>query len=221
MLDTRQYRTNQVCTPGEQSGSAYVFPSSCPELLDESRSLLGTRQEQWLDKELGNSKGQIWNVIAQSTLFGQRIVNTSGGKPQRVWNDGWDGYPVSRKKILEKVKTANVENFVVIGGDVHEYWVGYIKDDYANKLSGVLGFEFCGTSITSLNSGNDTASRHKPNPHYVFSEGLRRGYSLVEITPESLTVHLRSVKSVETRTSDIETLASFRVLNGSKKLERL
>lgn len=220
MLDCRQYRSPQVCTPGSAFGSAYIVPELCPELADEARSLLGPQQERWLDAELHGSRAQTWTLIGQSTLFGPRRVISSGGPPQRVWNDGWDGYPAARRRLLDSVKRHATPNLVVLGGDVHEHWVGLIKEDYANPASATLGVEFCGTSLTSPNGGRSTEPRQRLNPHFLYAEGLRRGYGLMNITPEDLTVELRAVRSVESRRSDIETIASFRVRAGSRLIER-
>ena len=218
MLDTRQYRDKQACNPNSQDGSATVSLSSCEKLLDESRTLLGEKQEAWLESQFKKSGNQTWNIIGQSTLFGARVYNTVEGK--KVWNDGWDGYPISRKKITTHLDKYQVSNPVILGGDVHENWVGYIKEDYSNSLSKVLGVEFCGTSITS-NDGKNTTARQRVNPHFIYSEGLRRGYCIAEVTDQAMTVHLRAVKDTSNRKTDIETLAIFKVANGSNKLERV
>jgi alkaline phosphatase D len=109
---------------------------------------------------------------------------------------------------------------VIFGGDVHENWVGYVKEDYANPNSKVLGYEFCGTSITS-DSNKNTAGRQKVNPHFIYSEGKRRGYLVAEFTKDKLVVNLRAVIDHKTKESDIETLASFKMISGSKQIEML
>lgn len=216
VLDTRQYRDIQACTAGGKAGSSGVDPDTCESLASEARSMLGTQQEQWLLKQLEHSSDQAWTVIAQPTLFGPRIYRTAEGR--RVWNDGWDGYPATRKRIVDGLLKSKVANPVVFGGDVHENWVGYIKEDYANPRSRVLGFEFCGTSITS-DDGRSTIDRQRNNPHFIYSEGMRRGYSVAEFTKDKLVVNLRAVVDHKAKNSAIETLATFQVNNGSKKLE--
>ena len=42
---------------------------------------------------------------------------------------------------------------MVLGGDMHENWVGHVKADYSRADSEAIGVEFCGTSITSRSSG--------------------------------------------------------------------
>lgn len=218
VLDTRQYRDVQACNPSGKTGSSFVDPATCEMLSTEERSILGTKQEEWLHKQLVNSSDQTWTVISQATLFGTMVYRTAAGK--KVWNDAWDGYPASRKRIQEDLASNKVANPVIFGGDVHENWVGYVKEDYANPRSKVLGFEFCGTSITS-GGGKSTATRQNANPHFIYSEGLRHGYSVAEFTKDSLVVNLRAVIDHKAKESGIETLASFKMVSGSKKIEML
>jgi alkaline phosphatase D len=218
VLDNRQYRDVQACNPTGKNGSSVIAHETCETLPSQARSILGSQQEEWLLKQMENSSDQTWTVISQTTLFGAMVFQTAEGK--KVWNDGWDGYPASRKRIQDGLARNKVANPVIFGGDVHENWVGYVKEDYSNPISKVLGFEFCGTSITSDGNRN-TAGRQKVNPHFIYSEGMRRGYSVAEFTKDSLVVNLRAVLDHKTKKSDIETLASFKMISGSKKIEIL
>lgn len=221
MLDNRQYRSAQACTRSPGFGSEYIVPQECPTLADENRSMLGAEQERWLERQLASLPAPTWTLIGQSTLFGQRQVSSGGDRPARVWNDGWDGYPAARARLLQAVQHHGVGNLVVLGGDVHENWVGAILQDYANPRSKALGVEFCGTSITSPNGGRNTQARLKANPHFTYAEGLRRGYGLMDVNAQELLVHLRAVDTVEAPQSEVETLARFRVRAGSAKIEPL
>lgn len=216
MLDTRQYRSPQVCTPSGKTGSGVLDPKSCELLLDESRSMLGLQQEAWLEKQLQNGKDYAWNMIGQSTLFGQVLLSYAEGP--KIWNDGWDGYPVSRTRITNQLIKHKVPNPVVLGGDVHESWVGYIKEVYGSPTSKAVGVEFCGASISSY-EGRNTSIRQKRNPHFIFSEGQRMGYTLMEVNTNELRVSIRAVKDHRQKTSEIETLAKFQVPAGAPKIE--
>lgn len=215
MLDGRQYRSPQACTPGGKTGSGSVDPKTCELLADEQRSLLGQLQEQWLEKQLQSSKDQIWNLIAQPTLFGSCSFNTADGT--KIWNDGWDGYPAARTRLINQLIKYQVPNPVILGGDVHENWVGYIKEDYERTSSKTVGVEFCGTSISSYD-GKSTAARQKRNPHFIFADGTRKGYAIAEFSKKEMLVHLRVVKDHRQKESDIETLASFKVIAGSPQI---
>lgn len=219
LLDDRQYRDAQVCTRGGKLGSGNVDPSACAALSDPKRTLLGAPQEAWLDRTLaGASKG--WNIVGQQTLFGPRGLAPAGSGPI-VWNDGWDGYPAARTRMLDQLRKHEVANAVLLGGDMHENWVGHVKADYAAAKSPSIGVELCGTSITSRSAGNEkTAERLANNPHFVFADSERKGYGVAEFTPRRLTATLRVVSDVTKKDPAIETLAKFTVEAGSAKLER-
>jgi alkaline phosphatase D len=218
MLDTRQYRHPQVCTPGERSGSALIDPARCDALADPQRSLLGRAQEQWLEQQMADAQGPGWNLLAQSTLLGASITRTREG--EKIWNDGWDGYPAARARLTGQLQRHRVPNVVMLGGDVHENWVGYIKRDYSDPGSESLGVELCGTSISSRNS-RSTQARLQRNPHFIYAEGTRRGYGLLHISHEALVVHLRALIDPRDRHTGIETLARFRLASGCGQLVQL
>jgi alkaline phosphatase D len=110
---------------------------------------------------------------------------------------------------------------VILGGDVHENWVGHVLADYERPGAKALGVEFCGTSISSRSGGNArTARRLAENPHFVFAEGERKGYGLCEFTPGRLTTTLRVVEDVQRADSGIQTLATFSVAAGQPVIER-
>ena len=221
LLDARQYRDPQVCNKDDARGSSMVNPAQCDIWHDPKRTLLGQAQEQWLAAEFsGNfAKTSAWNVLGQSTLFGQRDFKIGPG--QTLWNDGWDGYAAARTRLTDALQKHAVSNPVFLGGDIHENWVGHIKANYADPGSAAVGVEFCGTSITSRSGGNSKLTeRLAENPHFVFADAQRKGYGVVEFTPRELTTTLRVVDDVTRKDTRIETLASFHVQNGVPLIER-
>ncbi|MBI2768636.1 MAG: alkaline phosphatase D family protein [Burkholderiales bacterium] len=218
LLDDRQYRDPQACTRDGKRGSGYVNPAACEAWNDPRRTLLGEAQERWLDGALANA-GPGWTVVGQQTLFGQRDVKP--GPQQSLWNDGWDGYSAARGRFVESLQRHKVANPVLIGGDVHENWVGHVKADYSRPDSATLGVELCGTSLTSRSSGNDkVAGRLAENPHFVFADSLGRGYGVAEFTPGRMTATLRVVDDVTRQDTKIATLARFVVQAGRPQLEK-
>ena len=107
-----------------------------------------------------------------------------------------------------------------LGGDVHENWVGHVKQDYAKPGSPAVGVEFCGTSISSRSGGNaQTAQRLANNPHFVFADAQHRGYGLLDFTPHQLRTTLRGLDDVSRQDSSVATLASFVVQSGRPVVE--
>ena len=222
LLDTRQHKDPQVCTRDGALGSATVDPATCPAWQDPSRSLLGFKQERWLHDEMATpqARGSGWNVLGQSSLFGQRDFRPGPG--QTFWNDGWDVYAGARIRLTQALQQQAVANPVLLGGDLHENWVGHVKADYADPASASVGVEFCGTSITSRSGGNaKIAQRLAENPHFVFADAQAKGYGVVEFTPTQLTATLRVVDDVTRRDTRIATLASFTVQSGRPVIERV
>ncbi|HYF18480.1 MAG TPA: alkaline phosphatase D family protein [Ramlibacter sp.] len=217
LLDGRQYRHPQACAPADRR-AAPADPTACPALDDPSRSLLGAAQEQWLEQAFAQA-GPGWTVIGQQTLFGQRDLQPGAGEV--LWNDGWDGYRPARRRLTDALQRHAVANPVFLGGDVHEHWVGHVKADYGRPDSAVVGVEFCGTSVTSRpGSPERTAIRLKENPHFVFADGLHRGYGLVDFTPQRLTATLRGLDDATVPFAQARTLATFVVEAGRKRLVR-
>ena len=219
MLDDRQYRDPNICSPNAQ-GSAIIDPKSCPELKAPERSILGGEQEKWLINKLKNSNQSIWNVIGQPTLYAQRYFPSND--QLLIWNDGWDGFPAARQRLNQALIQNQVKNVVLFGGDVHENWVSYIKADYDKQDSAILGVEFCGTSLTSIGEGAKYIdARLSKNPHFIFAEATKKGYGIAEFTPKALTVSLRVLTNAQNEDASIETLAKFVVQSHSNKIIRL
>jgi len=224
MLDARQYKDPQPCPKDGKLGSNTFNPANCADWSAPQRTMLGTQQERWLDGELGKTghDAKHWSVLGHQSLFGQRDFKSGAGKT--LWNDGWDGYPAARTRLTDSLRKNAVTNAVMLGGDVHENWVGHVKADYADLKSATVGVEFCGTSITSR-SGNTSRAKVEEwlveNPHFVFAETHAKGYGVVEFTPKQLTTTLRVVDDVTRKDAKIETLASFTVQAGHAVVEKI
>ena len=229
LLDPRQYKDPIVCTSDGRLGSSTFDPTRCAPWADPARSMLGTAQETWLAGHLGqNAPG--WPVVGQGSVLGPRDFKP--GPDTTLWNDGWDGYPAARRRLTDmfaKRQTAQssanpLQTAVVLGGDVHENWVGHIKRDYADAQSANVGVEFCGTSITSR---SNNAARHvvdgwlAENPHFTFADNRAKGYGLCDFTPVQLTTTLRVVDDVTRKDAAISTLAVFEVRAGRAVLGRV
>jgi alkaline phosphatase D len=222
MLDARQYKSPQVCTRDGKRGSSTVNPATCAAWADPARSMLGLEQERWLDAGWASTQTRStgWNIVGQQSLLGQR--DWRAGPEQNLWNDGWDGYTATRTRLTDSTRKNAVPNLVVLGGDVHENWVGQIKSDYAMPASAAVGVEFCGTSITSRSGGNaKLAETLAENPHFVFADAEHKGYGVVDIGPKQLKTTLRAVSDVTRQDASIETLVEFSVSSGCAFVERI
>jgi alkaline phosphatase D len=211
LIDDRQYRSHQPCVGPGRGGSAVV--EDCAARLDPALTMMGPTQERWLETSLDRSRTR-WNVIGQQTLMAQ--LDRKPGPGQQFWTDGWDGYPVARRRLLEYIGTRKPANPVVIGGDVHMYWVADLKPDFDDARSPVVATEIVGTSITSQNGRkqSDVDAIMADNPHIHYGNPTRRGYVRVEVTPARMQVDLRAMRSVTQPREPIDTVASFVVEDG-------
>jgi len=220
MLDDRQYRSSQACPRPGRGGSNTVDADQCPERADAARTMLGAEQENWLFRELQSSGGR-WNIIAQQTLMAQ--LGAEVGGLRRFWTDGWDGYPAARARLLRHIEKHRPVNPIVIGGDVHSNWVCDLKSDFDDERSPAIAAEFCGTSISSPSSWRQERAEDaaRKNPHVKFTNTEKRGYTLIDLTPEKLTAHLRVIDDAARPAPSVATLASFVVENGIPGARRL
>ncbi|WP_230137477.1 alkaline phosphatase D family protein, partial [Peribacillus frigoritolerans] len=180
-----------------------------PESLDPKRTLLGPEQEQWLTDNLSKSKTK-WNVLPQQIFFAQRNYGTPTAPKFSM--DSWDGYPAARDRLIDVIKSNNLENLVVLTGDVHASWAANLKADFDDPNSKIFGVEFVGTSITSGGNGADkradTDKILSQNPHIKFFNDYR-GYVRCKVTPEQWKADYRVVPFVTEPGADISTRASF------------
>ncbi|MFD3485722.1 alkaline phosphatase D family protein [Streptomyces sp. NPDC058665] len=201
ILDTRQYRSNQV------QGANWQVPG--PESKDPRRTMTGETQERWLLDGWKNSNA-TWNLLAQQVTFAQRRdVPRSDFK---LSMDAWDGYTASRKRVLDGAKAAGLDNLMVLTGDVH---VGYgfdLKEDFDDPTSRVVGTEIATTSVSSGMDGVDKPSNWSSltsaNPHMKYYNG-RRGYTTFALTQERATVTFNTLTSVTEPGSALTRAASF------------
>ncbi|WP_082235265.1 alkaline phosphatase D family protein [Halobacillus massiliensis] len=202
VLDTRQYRSDQA--NGDKSSP------QTEESLDPSRTLLGSEQEQWLLDRMDHSEAQ-WNVLAQQIFFSKRNYGPSEEEPLFSM-DGWDGYTPARDRITDFANYKELNNLIVLTGDVHASWASNLLADFNDITSRVLGAEFVGTSITSGGNGADkradTERILEQNKHIKFFNDYR-GYVRCKVTPTRWKTDYRVIPFVTHQGADISTRASF------------
>jgi alkaline phosphatase D len=211
VLDNRQYRSDQPCGEGRRGGGNLV--EGCATRLEAAQTMLGPEQERWLLRGLERSRAR-WNVIAQQQLMAELLQRTRTGA-EAYWSDGWDGYAAARGRILAHIETRRPANPVVIGGDIHSFWVTDLKADFRDPRAPAVATEFVTTSITSLAVPYEVFAAALPdNPHVRFFDGRQRGYVRCTVTPERWQTDLRVVSDVRDRGATARTLASFLIEDG-------
>jgi alkaline phosphatase D len=225
VLDDRQYRDYQACPPNQKSGAGTVWRDQCAALDDPKRSLLGTRQEAWLDKGL-KANAAVWTLIGQQTLMAH--MNQALGPEfdkgrESFWTDGWNGYQPARERLLTSLKQAQAQgrslDTLVMGGDVHAWYLAdlQLQKDVVERgmKSAILATEVCGTSISARSWPQTVTERVVRNlPHYRYGRSDKRGYTLIDLDAKEAKIKLRAVADVKLSESPIETVADFSVERG-------
>jgi alkaline phosphatase D len=217
VLDLRQYRSNQACEMPDWRAGRVVDISACPDLNDPARTMLGPYQERWFQLNFART-GAVWTIIAHSLMM--MGFDQIPGPARGAYTDNWGAYPAARRKILDQVKARKPANVVAIGGDIHSYFVGEVKDDDADPNSASLIAEFVCTSITS--ESYNTAlfeALQAENPNIKYVNDRLRGYVLCDLDRTRWLSSLRVVDTVHTRDGDFRTLAQFAVENGKPGIQ--
>ena len=175
--------------------------------------MLGHAQEHWLDEQFQRS-ATPWNLIAQQTLMAPLTVPGKVGTPARLRTDGWDGYPLSRQRVLDSMVGRELRNPVVVGGDLHAFYAADLHG-HPGRASPVVASEFVGTSITSQAADQRYYDSLKAaNPHIHHADGTQRGYLRMTISRDWLQADLMGLDDVRRADSGITRQAGFVVAAG-------
>ena len=209
VLDTRLYRSNQVCGDSE-------FAVGCTERLREDRTMLGDAQEEWLIDNLERSE-VTWDVIANQVKFAK--IDYRPGPKQSFTMDHWDGY-ATEQNTVKRALEEHADNPVIVTGDIHFNMANDIKS--ADDPSKTIGAEFVGTSISSGGDGTDqdplfnVALNRNDNWKYF---NMMRGYTRCTVTPEEWTTEYRVVEYVTDPGAPVRTDATFTIEEGQPGLQ--
>ncbi|KAK5624377.1 hypothetical protein RRF57_000093 [Xylaria bambusicola] len=221
VLDTRNY---------DRSITSLDWNDNYIDLIrdDASRTLMGSRQENWFYRELSKSsdRGAAWRIIGNQILF-SRIYESYG-----LSGDNWSGYSANRNRTLKHLYDNNIGNNVFLAGDSHQNWVSDLvwldeKEYDPETGDGSIGVEFAGTAVSS--TGQDSPIlparaqaeyRVGNNSQLQWQDGYYRGYILLSVKQDSVQAQFYGSPSVASRNSWDLPLANFTVLNGENKLAR-
>jgi alkaline phosphatase D len=203
-----------------------------PALLDPERSLLGPEQEAWLVGELDRSQAQgtRWRLIGQQVMFGQ-LQNPLLGPGCVLTTDQWDGYGASRERVLLALEQGSIDNVVFLTGDIHSSWASDIShnpfDPAIYEAATGLGsraVEFVTPGITSpgiedpSEAANLQALAAATHPHIKFTELMRRGYLLVDVTHERVQAEWYHVETLLTRDPSVQLAQMLQVRAGENRV---
>ncbi|MES2684747.1 MAG: alkaline phosphatase D family protein [Pseudomonadota bacterium] len=223
LTELRMHRSPHPCGEGSFGERQLVLEAGCTARNDAGRTMLGSKQKQWLLSTLRQSSAQ-WRVLGLPIPFSPiRIAQ----QPPTVYEvDHWDGYTAERAELLSALK--GTPNLVVLAGDMHAFAAATLRDGYPDGA--VVGTEF----TTSCAAATPIASINPPanvflqgpnitlnNPHFALWDGTRNGWLEVVFTPADCTVTMRAMQAQIPAANPSITLARFRVLTGDATLQTL
>ncbi|WXC51258.1 hypothetical protein QX201_010959 [Fusarium graminearum] len=226
ILDTRNY--DRSITSLEWNDEYITMISD-----DPSRTLMGSRQENWFYRSLSESKerGATWRIVGNQIIFSRITENYGSG--EIISGDNWNGYVANRNRTLEHLYNNDINNNVFLAGDSHQNWVSDLvwlgTKEYDNKTgAGSIGVEFAGTAVSSSGidgpieptAGKSSRSRVEKNPELQWQEGYYRGYFILDVNSKNVTSRFYGSPSVATRNSWDIPLANFTVVSGENHLKR-
>ncbi|MEM7037743.1 MAG: alkaline phosphatase D family protein [Bacteroidota bacterium] len=185
---------------------------------DPNRRLLGDAQLGWLSSEMETSAAQ-WKILGQQVMMAPLEVF---GLP--VNSDQWDGYQVERQRVYDSILTKNIENVVVLTGDIHTAWANDLPgSNYDSGTgSGSVAVEFVTSSVTSTNSVVNVGQQliQLANDHIKYINLSDHGYILLTVTQNETQGDYFFINDIDNpQTYGYSHDASWKVKAGNRWLE--
>jgi alkaline phosphatase D len=125
-------------------------------------TMLGAKQKAWWKATMLGSDA-TWKVWANEVPFMRFGIKAVGSLiVERIMDgDAWDGYPSEQKELAAYLRDEDIDNVVILTGDIHAHFAGVVYDDYKAVQPAPVGVELCaaGVASNSLFSFFESASR--------------------------------------------------------------
>jgi len=150
-----------------------------------------------------------------------------------LWLDSWDGYSATRDRLLALLRNGQIDNVVILTGDVHSSFAADLSDNPYDRSNynrysgeGSLAVEFVCPSVTSpgfppviAEAGAQTIM--DASPHIKFAELRQHGFILLSANREQVQADWYYVPQILKRSADTYHARSYRTLSGDNRLQRV
>lgn len=164
MLDTRLYDRDEPDLGATNSAN---------------HKLMGPVEMAWFLQQLNDTTTR-WKIIGNQVMFAPLEVF---GQP--VNSDQWDGYNYERNLIQNNILQNNVQDVVILTGDIHTAWCNDVPGPNYNSSTGAgsVCVEFVGSSVTSQNSPLPVGAGliQTFNPHMKYINLNEHGYFTLDV----------------------------------------
>lgn len=242
MIDARQVGRDEPLPPNGLFGELVPVFSQTGDFTDPARQILGAEQEQWMIRQLQDSRAR-WRVIGNQVYFSPLKVlgapRALGGGGLYLSSDKWDGYAPARDRILAAMAQAG--NVVIMTGDAHEAYAFDVHDDPNNPVvynrltgEGSKAVEFVVTSASTRGDGviGDSLSARLQrlpdnleqllrltNPHLKYYNNRYNGYCVLDIDADRVRNEFWYVPMVSQPTPEEFLGAAFECADGTQTLQ--
>lgn len=201
MLDTRlDDREEQIGTTGTSVNSP-------------TRKMISDAQKTWMNDKLLNTTSK-WKFLVQQVMMAPvRVFGTPMNEDQ------WNGYPAERDNLSNFIVNNNINNFVVLTGDIHTSWANDLpKSNYVSSTgAGSWGVEFVTPSVTSPGGPVELIFG---NSFVKYKEGSKKGFIILDVTSPKVQADWYYVNTINTSSSTHQVGASWYVLDTENHLRQ-
>jgi alkaline phosphatase D len=190
---------------------------------DPNRTMLGQTQFDWLIQGMDTSTAR-WQAIGQQVMMAPLNIQPIPFLPPIYSSDdSWDGYSAERNKILDSVLVKNIQNFVVLTGDIHTSWANDLPTDNYNGTSGAgsAGVEWITPSVTSPGSPISIGASiiKNINDHIKYVELSKQGYVLLDVNKNRMQGEFWHINTILFQGGTESYTEGFYVNNGERHLQ--
>ena len=157
---------DQGATANGGSPPAAIGPIPNVRRTSPVGTMLGAKQKAWFKATMQASDAtwKLWgNEVPMMRMFieGDTPGPLNLGFDRILDGDAWDGYPTERAELLTFLRTQNIQNVVVLTGDLHAHFAGVLMDNYDSGTPNPVACELiaAGIASNSLFSFYESASR--------------------------------------------------------------
>jgi alkaline phosphatase D len=240
MLDTRlEGRMEQLSSKTSAVTGEVVVDTT--RWLDPDRTLLGPAQREWVLDGLA-AAGAQWKLLGNQVMMTQLAFHPSltGADAPFTNLDAWDGYPAERARLLTTLDELDINDAVVMTGDIHTTWASdlplnpFVGYDPATG-AGSVAVEFVTPSVTAANLNEnlgippENVPEDVPTPTEI---GLAQaypqlktveldehGYYVLSLTEERAQADWYYVNDIRTPGSGERFSRAFYTLAGENRLQ--